>query len=73
MFFNIPSLSGVPSRASVVLDMTADPAPLLSGMLIVFGLSLVGLVLAVRRHNTWQEQPPARMTREEGIVLPDAA
>ncbi len=51
--FPYPHLSGVPSGA--VLDMTAEFAPLLIGMLVLLSLCALGLVFEAwaYQHQTW--------------------
>lgn len=57
--------SGIPTAT---LDMTADFAPLFSGMWVVLGLSVLGLVVA-----TWWARRKAQQATAEAASLPKAA
>lgn len=62
MVVPFPLLSGVPSGASAVLDMTADFAPLLQAG-VVAGLCILLLAVATAIHDTWWEPRKAQQTK----------
>lgn len=64
------SLSGVPYG---VLDMTTDLAPLLVGLVVVLGLSFLGIVFAIGVHDTREAQRRATQLPQEEPTLPRAA
>jgi len=68
MVLQSPLLSVVPSG---VLDMTADFAPLLVGMVVGLGLCVLGLVFAIGVHDTWWAQRKAKKTADRPARLPD--
>jgi len=61
-------LSAVPSG---VLDMTADFAPLLVGMWVALGLSVLGLAVATALHDTWWTQRKAKKITALQALWPD--
>ncbi len=56
-----------------VLDMTADLAPLLSGMVVVVGLGVLALAFAIGFHDVRQEQRKAEEAADTLAPLPKAA
>ena len=64
------SLSGVPH---MMLDMTADFTPLFTGLVVLLGLSVLGIAFAIGVHDTRQAQRRAPQLREEAPTLPKAA
>jgi hypothetical protein len=64
------SLSGVPQQ---VLDMTTDFTPLFVGLVVMLGLSLLGIVFAIGVHDTRQAQTKERRVTNEVVSLPKAA
>ena len=56
-----------------VLDMTADLAPLLSGMVVVVGLGVLALAFAIGFHDTLQVQREAEDAVDTSAPLPKAA
>ena len=67
--FSSLSLSGVPQSG---LDMTADFTPLFIGLVIVLGLSLLGIAFAIGVHDTRKAQSQ-NSEHEEYKALPKAA
>lgn len=70
------SLFGLPAGPSAVLDLTADFAPLLVGLWVMLGLSLLGLVVAIATHDTrWESRQDTKTPDHPAPVpgLPDAA
>ena len=70
------SLFGLPASPSAVLDLTADFAPLLIGLWMMLGLSVLGLVVAIASHDTRWESRQDRETPDYPAPvprLPDAA
>lgn len=70
MFPQALSLSGVPSG---VLDMTAEFAPLLHGMVIGLGLCVLGLVFSIGLYDTWRARHKAAEAPAQPASLPKAA
>ena len=71
MFFHALSLSAaVPSN---VLDMTADLAPLFVGLVVVLGLSVLGIVGAIAFHDLRTAQPKAEKATTPPAHFPKAA
>ena len=67
--FSSLSLSGVPQSG---LDMTADFTSLFVGLVVVLGLSLLGIAFAIGVHDTRKAQ--SQKPRYEGCrALPKAA
>jgi hypothetical protein len=64
------SLSGVPQG---VLDMTADFAPLLVGLVVLLGLSILGIAFAIGVHDTREARQQAQRPMEDVATLPKAA
>ena len=56
-----------------VLDMTADLAPLLSGIVVVVGLGVLALAFAIGFHDGRQEQRKAEEAADTSAPLPKAA
>ncbi len=56
-----------------VLDMTADLAPLLSGIVVVVGLGVLALTFAIGFHDTQQAQHKAEEAVDMSAPLPKAA
>jgi hypothetical protein len=67
--FSSLSLSGVPQSG---LDMTADFTPLFVGLVVVLGLSLLGIAFAIGVHDTRKAQSQKPKYKECG-ALPKAA
>ena len=67
--FSSLSLSGVPQSG---LDMTADFTPLFVGLVVVLGLSLLGIAFAIGVHDTRKAQSQKPKYEECG-ALPKAA
>lgn len=67
--FSSLSLSGVPQSG---LDMTADFTPLFVGLVVVLGLSLLGIAFAIGVHDT-REARSQKPKYEECEALPKAA
>jgi hypothetical protein len=53
--------------------MTADLAPLLTGMWVILGLCILGITFAIGVHDTWQAQRKVEETTTEPVALPKAA
>lgn len=71
MFFHALSLSAaVPSN---VLDMTADLAPLFVGLVVVLGLSVLGIVGAIAFHDLRTAQPKVEKATTPTTPFPKAA
>jgi hypothetical protein len=64
------SLSGIPSG---VLDMTAEFAPFLHGMVIGLGLCILGLAFSIGFYDTWQARHKAAEAPVHSASLPKAA
>jgi hypothetical protein len=64
------SHAGVPSG---VLDMTAEFAPLLNGMVIGLGLAILGFVIVTGIYDTWWARRKAAEEPAQPISLPKAA
>jgi hypothetical protein len=64
------SLSGVPQN---VFDMTADFTPLFVGLVVVLGLSLLGIAFAIGVGDTREAQEKAQRTTNGVTALPKAA
>jgi len=71
MMFPFPSVSGVPSGPAAVLELTADFAPVLSGMVLLIGLGVIGLAIAAALHDTWLEPRKALRARSRATPAPD--
>ena len=54
MFFHALSLSA--AVPNTILDMTTDFAPLFVGLVVVLGLSTLGIVSAIAFHDTQKAQ-----------------
>ena len=67
--FSSLSLSGVPQSG---LDMTADFTSLFVGLVVVLGLSLLGIAFAIGVHDT-REARSKKPKYEECGALPKAA
>lgn len=67
MFAQTPLPSTIPSG---VLDMTADFAPLLWGMVIVLGLCVLGLAVATAVHDTWWEKRKEKKASDQPVPTP---
>lgn len=70
MFPHALSLSGVPSG---VLDLTADLAPLFSGLVVGLGLCVLALAVVTAIHDTWWAQRKAKTETTEPASLSKAA
>jgi len=71
MFSHALSLSAaVPTG---VLDMTSDFAPLLIGLVIGLGLSLLGLVFSIGVHDFRQAKRETTQATDKPAPLPKAA
>jgi len=64
------SLSGVPGY---VLNMTADLSPLLVGLVVLLGLSALGIAFTIGVHDTREEDQQMHAEKEVLPVLPKAA
>ena len=64
------SLSGIPN---MMLDMTTDFAPLFVGLVVLLGLSLLGIAFAIGVHDTREAQRRMPQLPEEAPTLPKAA
>lgn len=62
--------AGVPTAA---LDMTAEFAPLLNGMVIGLGLCILALTLAAGFYDTWWAQRKVEAEKTQVAELPKAA
>ena len=71
MFASALSLSATVSNA--VLDMTTDFTPLFVGLVVVMGLSILGIVSAIAFHDTRKAQHPAEKVTTIPTSLPKAA
>jgi hypothetical protein len=71
MVLPLPSLAGVPSGTSAVLDLTADLAPILSAMVVVLGLCVIGLAVVTALHDTWWEPRRVVRAKEPATPAPD--
>lgn len=67
--FSSLSLSGVPQGG---LDMTTDLTSLFVGLVVILGLSLLGIAFAIGVHDT-REARAKKPTYEESGALPKAA
>jgi hypothetical protein len=65
------SLFGPPEGPSAVLDLTADFAPLLLGMVFALGLCILGLAVATALHDTWWANRQDKKTKDRPVPLPD--
>ena len=65
------SLFGLPASPSAVLDLTADFAPLLVGLWVIVGLSLLGLGVAIATHDTRWESCQDTKTQDHAAPVPD--
>ena len=71
MFLHALSLSAaVPNN---FLDMTTDFAPLFAGLVVVLGLSVLGIVSAIAFHDTQKAQPKVEKAPITPAPLPKAA
>jgi hypothetical protein len=73
MFWQVLSLSGFPNGLSSRLNMTADFAPLFTGMIIGVGFFILGLAVALAIHDTWWTQQKAKKITDEPVPLLKAA
>lgn len=64
------SLSGVPN---MMLDMTADFAPLFGGLVVLLGFSVLGIAFAIGIHDTREAQQQTKPTQHDSVTLPKAA
>lgn len=64
------SLSGVPN---MMLDMTADFAPLFVGLVVLLGFSVLGIAFAIGIHDTREAQQQTKLTQHDSVTLPKAA
>jgi hypothetical protein len=71
MFSSALSLSA--AVPNTVLDMTTDFAPLFVGLVVVLGLSILGIVSAIAFHDTRKAQHPAEKATTIPTPLPRAA
>jgi len=65
------SLFGLPAGPSAILDLTADFAPLLVGLWMTLGLSLLGLVVTIATHDTRGESRQDTKTLDHAAPVPD--
>ena len=63
------SLSGIPQSG---LDMTTDLTSLFVGLVVILGLSLLGIAFAIGVHDT-REARSKSLNYEESGALPKAA
>jgi len=56
-----------------ILDMTADFAPLFTGLVVMLGLSILGLAFAIGVHDTQQAQREGKPQKGEVVPLKRAA
>jgi hypothetical protein len=70
MVLPLPLLAAVPNG---VLDMTADFAPLLVGLWMIVGLSILGLTVSIAIHDTREANRTAKQITEPEHSLPRAA
>lgn len=70
--FSLPHFFAVPTGAFAQLDMTAEFAPLFIGMLLLLGLSALGIALSAWG-NTPQRMQPATQSAQQTGSLPKAA
>ena len=70
MFPAALSHAGVPSG---VLDMTAEFAPLLNGMVIGLGLCVLGFVIMTGIYDTWWARRKTEEEPAQPVSLPKAA
>lgn len=70
MFPQALSLSGVPNG---VLDMTAEFAPLLHGLVIGLGLCVLGLLFSIGFYDTWRARHEIAEAPAQSSSLPEAA
>ena len=70
MFPHALPFSGVPN---VVLDMTADFAPLLVGTWIILGLCVLAFAFAIGIHDTREARRKVKDTAVDATALPKAA
>jgi hypothetical protein len=64
------SLSGV---STGVLDMTTDFTPLFVGLVVILGLSLLGIAFAIGVHDTREASKQAHRISNDISALPKAA
>ena len=64
-------LSGLPAGPAAVLDLTADFAPLLVGLWVMLGLSLLGLGVAIAAHDPREESRQDLQTPARPAPVPD--
>ena len=64
------SLSGV---STGVLDMTTDFTPLFVGLVVILGLSLLGIAFAIGVHDTREASKQAPRIANDISALPKAA
>lgn len=64
------SLSGIPQQG---LDMTTDFTPLFIGLVVVLGLSLLGIAFVIGVYDTRQAQKKELRVSSEVASLPKAA
>ena len=64
------SLSGVPTSG---LDMTAEFIPLFVGLVVMLGLSLLGITFAIGVHDTREASKQEQRSTDEISALPKAA
>jgi hypothetical protein len=67
-----PSLSHA-AIPSYVLNMTADFTPLFVGLVVLLGLSVLGIAFAIGVHDTREEHQQTHAEREVLPTLPKAA
>lgn len=67
--FSSLSLSGIPQSG---LDMTTDLTSLFVGLVVILGLSLLGIAFAIGVHDT-REARSKNPSYEESGALPKAA
>lgn len=66
--FTSPLFSAVPSG---VLDMTADFTPFFVGLVILLGISALGVVAAIAIHDTWWTKRPETRVPSQPALAPD--
>jgi len=71
MFSSVLSLSAAVSPN--VLDMTTDFAPLFAGLVVVLGLSILGIIGAIGFHDTRKAQPQVGKATTPSTPWPKAA
>ena len=67
-----PSLSHA-DVSSYVLNMTTDFTPLFVGLVVLLGLSVLGIAFAIGVHDTREVQQQMQHEHEEEPTLPKAA